>query len=245
MTRYWKTLAGRCIYRSDDALSVHQNLGYRWLVFNHQTETLQSLINRHFPHKPALPYLLPFTYAVRTAPEAACLLGLGGGGVAHYLAPYLRTPPLIAVENNTHVIELASAYFMTNTLNTLTIVAQDAQEFVMQYPGDYQHILIDLYTAQGFPTSCHTIDFFAACKRILRPNGILALNLPDFHHNLSVFQSLRSVYQHATVCIPIASTSNMIILAAHDHHLLQTLIYTNPQLKQFLWDSALGYMARF
>lgn len=245
MTFYWKTLAGRCIYRSDDGLSVHQNALYRWLVFNNQTDTLQSLIHRHFPHKPGLRYLIPFTYALRTTPEAACLLGLGGAGVAHYVAPYLRLHPLTAIEKNTQVIQLASQYFMTHTLKNLTIDAQDAQQFVMQYPSDYQHILIDVYTAQGFPNSCHSIDFFAACKRILRPTGILALNLPDFHYNLRVFQHVRAVFQHATVCIPISSSSNMVVLAAHSTHVLHTLLYTKPRLKKFLWDSELGYMARF
>jgi len=244
MTFYWKTLAGKCIYRLDDELSVHQNVLYRWLVFNNQPTVIQSLIHRHFPHKPVLSYLLPFSYPLRTAPEATCLLGLGGGGAAHYLAPYLGLYPLTAVENNTHVIQVASQYFMINTLKNITIRAQDAQEFVIQYHGNYQHILIDLYTSQGFPASCQNLDFFAACKRILRPTGILALNLPDFHHNLNVFQNLRSVFQNTTVCIPISSTTNMVILAAHNHHLLQTLLYTHPQLKQFLWDSEFGYIAK-
>ncbi len=242
MKTYWKTAAGKRIYHSPE-LSVYQNPLYRWLVFKDQIN-LQTLLHRYQPHKPALSYLQPFTTALRTHPGPTCLLGLGGGAVAH-MAASLKDCSMVAVEANSEVISIASRYFMTNTLKNLNILHQDAHTYVTQCSDVYQHILIDIYTAQGFPNTCAQLGFFQHCQRLLSCHGILALNLVNINQDFSVLQHIRHVFKHATVCIPVSGSANVVVLASASlSYLMALLQQQTPHLKTLIWDSVFGYMCR-
>ncbi|MCR9192627.1 MAG: hypothetical protein NXI01_08205 [Gammaproteobacteria bacterium] len=238
MNTYWKTLAGRCIYRSSE-LEVMQNPVYRWLMFQNHRH-LQTVLRRHQPHKPALTYLQPFTAALKAQPGPACLLGLGGGAIVHMAGPYLQT----AVEVNPEVIAVAKRYFITPPPHHLNLIPQDAHTFVTQCTEQYQHLLIDIYTATGFPQSCTHSDFFSHCKRLLSPNGILALNLVNITQEFAVFNQLRAIFEQATLCIPVPSSANMIVLASPSKAHLMAMIQNHPTLKRLIWDGIFGYMAK-
>lgn len=243
MTIYLKTLAGRELYRSSQVV-VRQNLWYRWLIFQDHT-CIQTLIHRHHPQKAVMPYLLPFTIAVRAQPGTTCLLGLGGGAALHVAAPYLSSYPITAVEDSVEVISLGRQYFRVNSIPLLTVIYEDAHAFLSQTQASYAHILIDLYSDKGFPETCAQIDFFYHCKQALHNNGFLALNLVNIQKELPLLERIRSVFEQATVCIPVPLSANMIILAAKSKEALLSLIYASPNLKTFVWDSMFGYMARF
>lgn len=244
MTIYWKTMAGICVYRSDNGLSIHQNFRYRWLIFHNQTKCLQTLIHRSHPYKPVLTYIKPFTYAARLQPGQTCLLGLGGGAVAHYLSKYLATYSLTAVEISDHIIDLAAEYFMINGLKNLAILHNDAHIFVSQSTQYFQHILIDVCSSAGYPEQCAHQDFFMNCKQLLVPNGVLALNLTHFSQELTILRALQIVFQYNTVCIPVKGTTNMIVLACHSRSILMDLLqHHNSTIKKLIWDSQFGYMA--
>lgn len=242
MNPYLQTLIGRSIYHSD-AIEIRQNLCYRWLSFQDRT-CIQTIIHRHWPHKAAMSYLAPFTLALRAQPGPTCLLGLGGGAVVHFATPYLKSHPVLAIEADDEVIRLASQYFMLDTIPTLTILHQQAQTFIAQANTSYQHILIDIYTATGFPKSCAQQDFFAQCKQQLTADGFLALNLVNFQREFFILTHLRAVFNQVTLCIPTPSSANMIVLAAHSSEALLALVNTNTKLKTLVWDSVFGYMAR-
>lgn len=243
MRIFWKSLCGHCIYRSQDKLSVHQNPWYRWLIFNNQTDTLQTLIHRYEPSRPAMPYLHSMTYALRAHPGPTCLLGLGGGAMAHYISPYLSQHPLVSIEVNADVVQVARQYFMLNTIQNLKVLQQDAQEFMSVTEQLYQHILIDVFDQNGYPDQCSSIEFFQSCRHRLNTDGVLALNLPCFHHHNVIFNHVRHAFEQVTVVIPVKGCSNAIVLAMHSTQQLRHLMYTCPHLKTFFWDNIWGYYA--
>ena len=130
MRKYWKTLIGSCIHQSSNGIEVHQNYLYRWLTFG--KNDLQTLIHRHHLSTPGLPYLTPLTLAARVHPADCCLLGLGGAGVAHALAPWLSDSMMHAVENNLDIIHVAYTFFMTNQLQGV-IKEKDLQQIKSKY----------------------------------------------------------------------------------------------------------------
>lgn len=243
MTIYLKTLAGRELYRSSQII-IRQNLWYRWLIFQDPT-CIQTLINRHHPQKAVMPYLLPFTLALRSQPGPTCLLGLGGAAVLHVAAPYLAYYPITAVETNAEVISLSRQYFKLNAIPLLTVVHSEAESFISQSSSSFAHVLVDLYSDKGFPETCAQSEFFHQCKRLLQPNGFLALNLVNIRKELSILQHLRDTFEQATVCIPVPKSANMVVLAGANKETLLSLIYTRPNLKSFVWDSAFGHVAKF
>lgn len=240
----WKTFAGRCIHRGLNGVRVKQNIRYRWLTFD--SDAIQTLIHRHHPETAGLQYIQAFTLAARANPAPSCLLGLGGAGVAHTLAPYFKNIPLDAVESSLEVIDIGSQYFMIESIKNLRIIHQDAFLYVQNTENRYQHLLIDISGAHEFPAHCNSLDFFAHAHRILLPNGILAINLANPHEHWPILSHIRNHFQHCTVSIPIKGTANMVILAYKDESIkpLLSLFERQTGLKQLIWDSEWGYVAR-
>ncbi len=240
----WKTLGGRCIYQAPNGAKVHQNYLYRWLTLD--SDALQTLINRRSPEKPELGYIHQLSFAVREQPADCCLLGLGGAGVAHGLAPYLKNSTLLAVESNTEVINIASTYFMADRLKNLSILYQDASLFVQQCKSHYQHLMVDLYEAHSFPTQCNTYEFFSDCQRLLLPDGIFSLNLTNVQEQESLFKHVREIFNKRTVSLPVKGAANMIVLACKSTSVapLLDLLINSQRVKELQWDARWGCIAR-
>jgi spermidine synthase len=239
----WKTIGGRCIYHTPSGAKVHQNFLYRWLTF--ESSAIQTLINRRYPAKPKLRYIHHLTFAARIKPDSCCLLGLGGGSVAHTLSPFLTDFQLHIVENNADVIHIAANYFMINQLKNLEIIQQDANEFVHQATAKYQHLMVDLFDAHSFPLHCNTIEFFNQCRHLLAPNGILAVNLANLQEQWPVFNHISACFKQRTVALPVKGTANIIILALNGPALrpLLDLLNESGYLKKLYWNAKWGCVA--
>ena len=237
-------MAGRLIYQSSTGAQVYQNVLYRWLTLS--SKPIQTLINRRHPDKLELEYIHQLTFSVRTKPASCCLLGLGGAGVAHTLASTLGDLPIIAVENNADIIEIAKRYFMIDRLTNLSIIHQDASLFVKQCTTSYQHLMIDITDPNTFPSQCNTDDFFSNCRRILSPNGILAINLYNLNEQWSVFQRIRENFNLQTVSLPVKGTANMVVLACNSPSInpLLDLLNSSHCLKKLTWDMKWGCIAQ-
>ncbi|RUQ99564.1 spermidine synthase [Legionella septentrionalis] len=239
----WKTLAGQCIFATPNGAKVHQNLFYRWLTLG--SDSLQSMINRRNPAKPGLSYIKHLTFAVRTQPADCCLLGLGGAGVAHALAPLFPSLSMLAVENNPEVIHIAYKYFMAGEIKNLHVLQEDANLFVQQHTRRYQHVLLDLYEAHSFPSHCNTPKFFNACYNLLYKNGILAVNLANINEHWSIFRHIHTQFNGNLIALPVKNTANLIILACRTATLspyLETL-RKSGELKKLFWEPRWGHVA--
>jgi len=239
----WKTLSGHCIYKTSEEVRVHQNHLYRWLTFG--SDALHTLISRRHPEKPRLNYIHQLGFAAREKPGESCLLGLGGAGVAHALAPYLKDFALDAVENNPEIIEIASRFFMTERLTNLSVYHEDANDFVQKSSARYQHLMIDLYDAHSFPSHCNTHDFFVHCRELLFPKGILALNLTNVVEQRMLFDYIRDIFFERTVSLPVKGAANMIVLAYNGSTItpLLDLLKNSGRLKKLCWNAEWGCIA--
>ncbi len=240
-----KTAVSKCIYQSPNGIMVLQNPLYRWLTFN--SGAIQTLILRKNPKKPGLEYILYLMYAAKLLTGDCCILGLGGAGVVHALAPFMNQHRLTAVECNAEVIEVAKQYFMLNDIANLKVVCSEASIFVGQTQQKYTHLLVDLYNAYAFPIECASTEFFMNCKRRLHPNGVISINLANHHQQLSIFKLIQDCFQVYTIAIPVNNTANLIIMACHQDNFKQLLelIKQDKKLKNLEWDSLWGYVARF
>ncbi|KTD19276.1 spermidine synthase [Legionella lansingensis] len=236
----WKTFCGRCIYQSPCGAQVYQNFLFRWLKFN--SSALQTLINRYYPHWPGLYYIKPLTVFVRIKPSTCCMLGLGGGGAAHALSPYKNNLKLTIVEHDIDVINIAKRFFMLDRLSHIEIIHQDANLFVEQSDRQFEHVLVDLFSGDSFPEHCNTECFFDNCKRILSPEGILAVNLANRNEQWELFQLIRKSFVNATLAVPVRKSANIIVFASKNESVANLVDKLNDhkKLKQVFWDSKWG-----
>lgn len=241
MKKYWKTLIGTCIYKSTDGIKVYQNSIYRWLTFDNNI--IQTLINRHFPANYSLRYIKAITFLHRKLPGPSCLLGLGGGGIAHALG---HNTKLTAIEHNSNIVQIARDYFMSDTLKNLEIIKEDANLFLKNCQNKYQHLIIDIYDATSFPSSCVNQEFFYNCKRVLNHDGILAINLASFNDYMSVIKLINTEFGNNQICIPIAKTANMIVYVSKSSSskYLLNLFEQSYEVKKLIWVDQFGYVAK-
>lgn len=237
-----KTYFKRCIYDSPSGIKIYQNFIYRWMTFS--TKPIQTLINRRYPHRALFTYLRPLTIAAVTYPGNSCLLGLGGAAAAHLLMPSLNGQKLDIVEISEEIIQVAEKFFRTDQLINTSIIHMDAADFIEQCTQDYQNIIIDLFDAKSFPTSCNTETFFKACFNCLKSKGFLAVNLASTKEQRSVLNNIRKYFSRGVVTLPIKGSANIVIIASKSKRLesLLNMLYQNFNIKMQHWDSDWGYI---
>ncbi|MDQ5928603.1 MAG: spermidine synthase [Bacteroidota bacterium] len=241
---FWQTMAGRSLYQSQSGIHIDENYFFRWLSFGNNT--IQSLIYKKKPEKICLKYLKAFMIGPQFKVGPTCLMGLGGGALIHSLVPYLNPMLITSIETNQEIIELSYQYFMLDKIPRLKIIHQDANQFIHETTEFYQHILIDLYEADHFPTSCFNEEFFIKCGEHLKNQGYLAVNLANRQEQPIVYSWLKKIFLANTLVIPIQGTANIVILASHSKN-LSLLIEQQRQLKNIkkhLWDSNWGQIVQ-
>lgn len=233
----WKTKFGTCIYTSASGYKVYQNWFYRWLTLG--SNALQTVISRRKPYKPILYYLPALTLMVKKNPAPTCLLGLGGAGIPLML----HKIPIIAVDTSLEVIDIAQQFFMVKDLKELTIIHDNAVNYVQKCQSIFTHLIIDLYNAHCFPPECCTEEFFSACKNIMTKDGFLAINLANVKEQWPVFQLVKSQFTH-TLVIPIKNSANIVIIASNlaSNDLFIQKINEAGLIKKIIWMPDWGFV---
>lgn len=208
----WKTKLGRCIYQSPSHFKVYQNFFYRWLTLD--SSALQTVICRQAPHVPILYYVPALTLMIKKNPGNGCLLGLGGAAIPHHIHATCPNIAIDAVDHSLEIIQIASTFFKTDSLPYLTVIQQNAADFLINTSKYYLHILVDLYNANQFPAECANEIFFKHCARCLSLNGFLAINLANHKEQWPILNLIKKQFKH-TLVIKIPKCSNIIVYAAN------------------------------
>jgi spermidine synthase len=162
-------------------IEVIDTYGVRSLHFG--THPKQSAMSLAEPDKLELSYVRAMLAGLLFKPEPRkiLLLGLGGGTLATFLFNHFPECRIDAVECRPAVAEIAHEYFGLPNDARLAIHVSDGNDFVCaeadRREGEYDHILVDVFDHQGLAETVNQQDFFAASRRLLHPEGILAINL--------------------------------------------------------------------
>lgn len=236
----WKTWFGRCRYRSR-AIVVKDNGLFRWLTFG--GTDLQTLLYKPHPQKNGLAYIKPLILAPRQFPARTCLLGLGGGGVAHALSSVIKPETITVIELSQEVIDIAHQFFKIDALTGLNIIKADAMQYVTSTASHtFGHVLVDLYEKDHFPSSCFSDYFFESCQRLLTPQGFLSINIPTKKEYDTIAPWISKLFNKQVVTIPIKKYHHYILIGSHQpiKNILLTL-HDEKKLKTIEWLPETGY----
>lgn len=192
--------------RTDTTLSLH----FSW----HET---QSCMDVRQPDALDLEYTRTMMGFLLFMPEPAniAMVGLGGGSLTKFCHRYLPTARIQVIEINPHVIALRNEFQVPPDDKRLRIILGDGAEFVRSPPGRFDVLMIDGYDDKGLPASLSSQRFYADCRAMLTPDGILVVNLHCARKRWQrQAERIRRSFKGATVVVKDNDGSNTIVFAS-------------------------------
>ncbi len=185
------TLAGELEFEGHSDFShilIRRQGPLRSMVFVRDSgeEVLESRIDLRHPYLLQFEYLqFMFTsYLVRNLQEDVLIVGLGGGGMIHFLQ---RIDPKIridAVEIDPLVVRLAAKYFNTRSEGTVHVETADGLKYIADAQKKYDAIYMDAFLkpseatdGTGAPLNLRTQQFYRQLQQKLKPGGVAVFNL--------------------------------------------------------------------
>jgi spermidine synthase len=110
-------------------------------------------------------------------PQSALLLGLGGGTIAALLMRRFGPLPMVGVERDARIIQLARETFGLGRLPSAQIVHADARAFVTQCQARFDLVCVDLFTGGKLEHGVLSVPFLRHIGRLATPAGAITINL--------------------------------------------------------------------
>ncbi len=148
-------------------------------------------------------------------PRDVLMIGLGGGSLAKFIRRHREQTRVTAVEIDPRVIAVARAHFeLPPDDATLSVIETDGARYVRAHPASADVILVDGFDAGNQVAALATESFYAGCRRALRPDGILAVNLWGRDRDFaSYFARLARAFDGEIGWLSVQDKTNVIVFA--------------------------------
>ena len=149
---------------------------FRYLILD---RTYHAVMWKADPIALFLPYsqVMVASLALVPEPKRGLILGHGGGSLAKWLAHRWPELELDIVEFDPTVVRMAEDYFSYRRPPQHHVHVRDARVFLNSTDRTYDLMWVDAFARHMIPFHLTTVEFFAALRAHLTPNGILTLNL--------------------------------------------------------------------
>jgi len=209
--------------KSTDSLqiSVSEEKGVRYLHFG--TEWVQGAMRIRKP------YLLELDYArhmmawllFAPAPQQLLQIGLGAGSLAKFIHRHLPGISQTIVENSVDVMHVARSQFSCPPDDDrLETIIDDGERFVAQprLKKTFDVMQVDVFDASARGPVLDSTEFYRACRNVLVPGGVMAVNLfgdvPSYSRN---FKNICDAFGSRVLVLPPIEAGNVIVLAFREH----------------------------
>jgi len=148
-------------------------------------------------------------------PQDVLMIGLGGGSLAKFIRKQRPQTRITAVEIDPRVIAAARTHFeLPPDDATLSVVEADGALYVRQHPGSADIILLDGFDAGNQVEALATQTFYAACRRALKPGGMLVVNLWGRDSEFAeYFARLTRAFDGEVGWLSVQNKTNVIVFA--------------------------------
>ena len=228
---------GLVIHQSHDddgILEVVEQQGVRSLHFGSYPKQSSQLLSD--PDRLYLDYARAMTswLLFKQSPNHNLIVGLGGGSLAKHLLHHFPECRVRAVEYRKSVVKIARSHFGLPLDPHLKIIIADGGQYLRQHSeshsGHYDLLLIDAFDHEGLAQSICSVAFFDACKAVLKPDGIMAINLWGTDKTLfeQIALWLGRIFNWKILFLPVRDKGNIIGLAFNDN----TPFYSMRELRE-------------
>lgn len=189
---------------------------------------IQSEMRLSRPHALVLPYARAMMCFALLAPRPRHILmvGLGGGSLVKFCHRHFPEARITVLEVRADVIALRGQFRVPPDDARLRVLHCDAAEWLARAgdrgpdaPGEVDVLLVDGFDAAGLPATLTSASFYAHCRRVLRPGGVLAANIftydPDY---VTAVQRLQAAFDGHACWLSGIAGNNQILLAQRPLH---------------------------
>jgi spermidine synthase len=243
-----KTIPGKeiaCLYDKSGPVRVFDDGNKRYLTFNGIDE--QSCLVK------ASPALLQYDYnramilaMLLCQPKNIYILGLGGGSLPSCLITHFDDIFVTIIELREAVIKVAQKYFQLPSDDRLTVINDDALEYLAQLNDNQCDLLFsDLYITEGLEARQLTHRFIENALRVLSDDGWLVINALEEYRTEHVLKTLIGRYFN-TIYECVTQDGNWVIIAGKSSVKIppKTLYIQAKQLSDVLGFSVLPHLKR-
>jgi spermidine synthase len=165
-------------------------------------------------------------------PEDVLMIGLGGGSLAKFIRKQRPQTRITAVEIDPRVIAAARGHFeLPPDDETLAVIEADGALYMRQHPGSANVILLDGFDAGNQVEALATQTFYAACRRVLRPGGVLVVNLWGRDREFAeYFARLTRAFDGEVGWLSVQNKTNVIVFAFAEPGAAARLAAVQPRL---------------
>jgi spermidine synthase len=196
----------------DMTVEVTEERGVRQLHLGTQSTQSAMRISRPWDLELAYTRAMMACLLFKPGPDEVLMIGLGGGSLAKFIRKHRPATRVTAVEISPQVVAAArSHFFLPEDDAHLQVRVGDGAEYVPAHPGSADVILLDGFDAGNQVESLATLEFYQACRRALRPGGVLVVNLwgrdPEF---ITWFSRLVAAFEGQVAWLPVMGKNNVI-----------------------------------
>jgi spermidine synthase len=171
-------------------------------------EVVESQVNLQRPHELAVTYTryMFLSYLFRPQPKKVLIVGLGGGGMIHFLKHHDPQLQVDVVEIDPVVVKLAADYFGVRSEGNVRIITEDAFKLLAETPEKYDVIYMDAFLkpsddtdATGVPLKLKTEEFYRGVQAKLTSDGVMAFNVNGHRDLADDLEALRRAFGQSYV----------------------------------------------
>lgn len=170
----------------------------------------------------------------RPCAESVLMIGLGGGSLAKFIRKHRPETRITAVEIDARVIAAARTHFEVPPDDVaFQVIEADGALYMRQHPASADVILLDGFDANNQVEALATETFYAACRRALKPQGVLVANLWGSDANFTqYFSRLLHVFDGELGWLSVMGKTNVIVFAFTEPGGRADLASVRPHLAQ-------------
>lgn len=199
---------------------VREELDARSLHFS--AAAIQSRMHLRRPDVLALEYTRLMMGWLLFAPAATrlAMLGLGGGSIAKFCYRHLPGTAMTVIEIDPQVIALRDKFMLPADGPRLRVLEADGARFVAATDERFDVLLVDAFDAEGMPAALGTQRFYDDALDVLRPDGLLVVNLHAGHaHQPLYVERIRRSFGNGVFCVVDHDGTNSVVFAARGERL--------------------------
>jgi spermidine synthase len=199
----------------DSTVEVIDERGVRNLHLG--TGAIQSSMRLSRPWDLELAYTRAMMAFLLFVPEPldVLMIGLGGGSLAKFIRRQRPAARVRAVEPNAQVVAAArSHFFLPPDDDCLQVRIEDGAIYVPAHPNSADVLLLDGYDAGNQVEALATLNFYRACRKTLKPGGVMSANLWGLDRGFSdYFARIVEAFDGQVCSLNVQGKTNVVVLA--------------------------------